>query len=448
MRKISAQPPWRPSLLFSVVHRFHVLPAVPDGPANTLPPSQVQKGMRMSVADGVFSQIFLTITTGSFVTALALFLGASDFVLGLITALPVLAQLVQLPAAWMVERRGDRRRLTVWSSMGRQFWLVPVLLLFVPIPSEWRLGLALTAMAVAFGCLAISTNAWLSWMSDLIPAGLRGRFFSVRNTMLALIGLGVIFGGGQLLDAARRAGHADLGFLTLYGIACAAGLLSTYFVSRQPEPPFRRAGGTTFLALVQAPWRDRSFRGFMLTLTLWNIGINLGSPFFSAQALQGLHVNYAQLATFDMTTAAVSLLSGPIWGRWADRVGHRRTLLLSMTGAAPLALTWLFITPDSLWLLYANNMLSGIFWPGVNLALTNRLMERAPAAGRAGYLALYSAITGGMAFLASLLGGVVANALRGGEYGIGSLPLNHYQVIFLVAGLIRVSTVLLRRRSL
>ena len=61
------------------------------------------------------------------VAALALFLGASEFVRGLITALTVLAQLVQLPAAALVERRGDRRRLTVLSRLARRVCGGPVL---------------------------------------------------------------------------------------------------------------------------------------------------------------------------------------------------------------------------------------------------------------------------------------------------------------------------------
>jgi hypothetical protein len=119
-----------------------------------------------------------------------------------------------------------------------------------------------------------------------------------------------------------------------------------------------------------------------------------------------------------------------------------------MIGASPLALTWLFITPDRLWMLFGNNVLAGIFWPGLTLALNNRLMERAPAAGRAGYMAIYSAITGIVAFAASLSGGVVANVLAGGSYVLGPLALNNYQVIFLTAGLIRVSTAAFRCRTL
>jgi MFS family permease len=230
-------------------------------------------------------------------------------------------------------------------------------------------------------------------------------------------------------------------------VACAAGLVSTYFVSRQPEPPFARAaGGASFRKLVQAPWRDRSFRSFIFTLTVWSIGINIAAPFYSAQALKNLHVSYQQLATLDMTTIAVTLLTQPFWGRWADRVGHRRTLMISMIGASPLALMWLIATPSSIWLIYLNNVLSGIFWPGVNLSLSNRLMERAPAAGRAGYLALYSAITGGLAFLASMFGGVIASGLEGHHFEFGPLGLNNYQVLFLMAGVIRISVALLRSR--
>jgi MFS family permease len=427
---------------------IQVLPAIPDRTTSGLSPSQVRQGMRMSIGDGVFAQMFIGVTTGSFVTALAIFLGATDFVLGLITALPVLAQLVQLPAAWMVERRGDRRAIAVWSSLGRLFWLVPVVVLFIPMPTEWRIGLAVLAMALAFGLLAISTNAWLSWMSDLIPASLRGRFFGTRSTVLALVGLGVSFVGGTVLDLTRRGGNPALGFLILYGVACAAGLVSTYFVSRQPEPKLTRAGRGNFLALIGAPWRDRSFRSFMVTMSIWSFGINLGAPFFSAQSLKELHVSYQQLASFDMVLAAVSLVTQSFWGRLSDRVGQQRVIRWAMLGACPLSLTWLFVTPNNLWLLYLNNVVSGTFWPGFNLALNNRLMERAPAAGRAGYLALYSAITGGVAFVASLFGGVLANALAGGQYPLGPLVMNHYQVIFLLAGIVRVGTALFRRGTL
>jgi MFS family permease len=404
--------------------------------------------MRMSITEGVFAQAFLTITTGSFVTALILFMGADDLVLGLITALPVLAQLVQLTGAWIVERRGERRGIAVSSSLGRAFWILPVLTLFLPLPTAARLAIAVVCIAAAWGSLAISTNAWLSWMSDLIPPSLRGRFFGLRSTVMALVGLVVLFLGGAVLDLARKAGHPELGFFGLFTFACVAGLISTYFVSRQPEPPFSRAGNARFRALVQLPWRDRSFRGFILTLTIWGMGINLGGPFYTAHALKALHISYQQLATLDMTTVAVSLLSQPLWGRWADRVGHRKALMVSMMGACPLAFTWLFVTPSSIWLLYMNNTLSGIFWPGLNLALNNRLMERAPAAGRAGYLALYSAITGVAAFGASLAGGVIASTFEGGRFPVGPLVWNNYQIVFLCAGIIRVTVVILRARTL
>jgi MFS family permease len=422
-------------------------PLPPESPGGLLP-SAVLRGMRYSIAEGVFAQIFLILISSSFVTALALFMGANDFVLGLITAIPVAAALLQLPAAWLVERLGDRRTITVRSSLGRLLWIVPYLLLFVPIALEWRLGIAVLAMFVSWALLSISSNAWLSWMSDLIPPSVRGRFFGTRNTVLALVSLITILVGGAILDLARGAGHPELGFLTLGIIVTLSAALSTFLIRYQPEPPFQRAPSRGFGALLREPLRDKSFRNFVLTLTVWGLGVNLGAPFFSAHALKNLHVSYAQLASLDMTTTAVTLLSQPFWGRLADRVGHRRVAIICMIGASPLALTWLFATPDTLWLIYCNNVLSGIWWPGLTLALNNRLMERAPAAGRAGYMAIYSAITGIVAFAASLSGGVVANVLAGGSYVLGPLALNNYQVIFLTAGLIRVSTAAFRCRTL
>ena len=144
--------------------------------------------MQLSIADGIFAQMWVTVrTVGTFVTGLALALGASNFELGLIGALPVVAQLLQLFAAWWVERRGNRRFIVVSSSLGRVLWIIPPLMLFAPFEPGTRLAIAILAMAVSFAMMAVCSNAWLNWMTDLIPASLRGRFFgcAIRSRPLS-----------------------------------------------------------------------------------------------------------------------------------------------------------------------------------------------------------------------------------------------------------------------
>src|SRR4051794_36006171 len=83
-------------------------------PGMALPPSVVQRGLRLSIAEGALSNIHVTVCGGAFVTGFALLLGAGDFELGLIAALPFIGQLFQFVGAYLEERLGERRRLVFW----------------------------------------------------------------------------------------------------------------------------------------------------------------------------------------------------------------------------------------------------------------------------------------------------------------------------------------------
>ena len=119
-----------------------------------------------------------------------------------------------------------------------------------------------------------------------------------------------------------------------------------------------------------------------------------------------------------------------------------------MLGAAPLIFQWAWINHSLVWVLYINAFLAGIFWPGLNLALNNRLMEQAPPEGRGSFIASFSAITGIAAFCAALLGGVLIDAIDGFRFVVGPVELNNYQIIFLAAGILRLLVWLLGRRLL
>ena len=115
--------------------------------------------MRLGVAEGVTQQIHPTLTVGTLATGLALLLGANSFALGILAAMPVIGALMQFPAAWWIERTGQRRRLSVLGSPGRLLGLVPAILLFLPLPAGARLGLFLLATAVGQMLLG-SRSAW------------------------------------------------------------------------------------------------------------------------------------------------------------------------------------------------------------------------------------------------------------------------------------------------
>ena len=75
--------------------------------------SSLRSGLVASTWEGAFAQVFITLTSGVFVVRYAVRNGAGDAALGLLAAIPFLAQTLQLATAWVYERhRGARREST------------------------------------------------------------------------------------------------------------------------------------------------------------------------------------------------------------------------------------------------------------------------------------------------------------------------------------------------
>ncbi len=64
--------------------------------------------------------------------------------------------------------------------------------------------------------------------------------------------------------------------------------------------------------------------------------------------------------------AAMQFIFSPLWGKLSDRIGRKNVLLITMAGAA-LGLLLLGLA-DSLWMLFAGRILSGIFGANISVA--------------------------------------------------------------------------------
>src|SRR5271169_5511744 len=78
--------------------------------------------LRLILYDALASEAMGTLTTGVFLVGFAVALGAGNFAIGVLAAVPFCAQLLQIPAVFMVERWRARRDICVISTVvGRTF---------------------------------------------------------------------------------------------------------------------------------------------------------------------------------------------------------------------------------------------------------------------------------------------------------------------------------------
>lgn len=410
-------------------------------------PSVLRRAVRYRNLDGAFTKAMDTLTGGPFLAGLALALGASNLEIGFIAAIPFLSKVMFIPATWMVERFGRRRRICVLTTLlGRPLLLgIALAALFWP-PARARAvlmgGLAVYSMLATFAGLA-----WNVWMKDLVPARLRGRVFSRRLWLMGLTGTILSLIGALVVDAVRAGGgEVRLPLAGLFAAGALAGLVGIVFLSRIPEVSGRPLRGFSLRRALARPFQDPGFRRLIGFSSGWAFATNLALPFITVVMLRELGLSFLWVMGMTIASQLANLSFLPLWGRIADRFGNKAVLFLCAPVFSLSFLLWTFTVEDLRWvtlgLILLIHVMSGLATAGIDVANDNLLFQLAPAQAPTAYFATAALTNSLAAGVAPVLGGWLAGALEGhtlafavrwDAYEITALSFAHFDFVFLLA---------------
>jgi MFS family permease len=415
-------------------------------PVTSLPRQSItRKALRISTVEGSWATLHFALTSGAFFTGFALLIGANDFQLGWLAAIPLLSQVFQLPGAYLVEKTGLRRPVVAWFSVvSRTLWLPIALIPLMCADHRIRMfGILYLAACVS---MSFAVSPWIAWMSHLVPPSIRGRYFGTRNRIAAIVGAVAAWVGGVAIDAFEHRGYETSGYLALFLVAVIAGLAAFRLILRQPDPGYRAEQMPPLKAYLLQPVRDRNFRRILAFYLYWWFSVNIAAPFFNAHLLKHMEWSYQSIQLLGIVVAVVSILCQKMWGRLVDRFGHKPVLTICAIGIIQLPFYYAFCPWDVRWPIYVNALFTGLFWGGFGLASFNQMIAALPPNRRTMYVAVLSALTGITNFVATILSGWLAEQWEGLRWQIGSLTVVNYQVLFVITGLLRIPGLLFLRR--
>ena len=432
--------------------------AGPSG--DPLSPAEIEYAKNALVWDGAWANVVGVLTSGVILVGFALELGAPPLVIGVLGAAPFLSQLAQIPTIALIERLRKRRAIAVTSvTAGR---LIVLCLAFVPFIPDRSLGLTL----LVAGCVVVAVLgavcgcAWNSWMHDLLPKEQLGRIFSRRLFWATGFALMAGLASGALIDHWPKA-HTIRAYSLLFAIAAVSGFLSSFWLSRVPEPPMQpTATRPPLWQMLRTPLRDAAFRPLLVFTGIWNFASNLTAPFFAVYFVRQLGLALGTVVALWAVSQLANMLTLRVWGRLSDRLSNRAILAVGAPVylGATLALPFAALpVPHALTIpvLGVIHIVMGTATAAVALASGNIGLKSAPAGRATEYLASISLIASIAAGLAPLIGGGVAGLLAEQEFavivrwgseaasaGVTALRFRHWEFLFLlsfVAGLFAVS---------
>jgi len=415
---------------------------------------QVQVALKNIIRDGVASQAMGILTGGAFIIAFAVKLGASNFVIGLLAAIGPLAQLLQLPSIFIVEKVRNRRLITVVAAaLSRLCWLMIALSPFI-FPAKIAIAVLLILLAAVSAFGAVSGCSWNSWMRDLIPENVMGSFFSKRMRISTGVGIALSILAAMYLDFWKKqfAEQELAGYSILFFLGFVAGVLGLFFLAKTPEIRMPQVQERIhIMKLLSLPFRDENFRKLIAFMCSWNFAVNLAGPFFMVYMLKRLGLSMSFIIGLSIVSQVMNFLFLKIWGKYTDRFSNKSVLAISGPLFICTILAWTFTTmPEKYFLtiplLIVIHMVMGMSSAGVSLASGNISLKLAPKGQATVYLATNTIVNSIAAGIAPILGGTFADYFAGrelawtlnyksptGEFILPTLNLQQWDFFFVFA---------------
>lgn len=385
---------------------------------NTISSLERERGLKYLLYEGAMFQTMFNLSSGAFIIAFGLLLGASNLIIGILAAVPFLGNIFQVPAVLVVEKVRKRRFITILASIINRAWL-PVFALIPIIFVHSGLFILTTGIFFSGVAAAFSACSWSSWMRDFIPNEVRGQIYSKRLMWSFALAMPLSLAAGRFVDfwQVRFPAHPGLGYSIVFLIALGFGVGSILVLRVTPEPFMGEIREKLSLSkIIIPPFKNENFRKMLKFSTSWALGYNFAVPFFTVYMLKRIGLSLTAVIFFTVVTQLFYILFLNIWGKLTDRLSNKSVMQVSGGLFLICVIAWPFTTlpgmdATTFPLLTLIHIFLGIAVAGVSIASFNMAFKIAPPDDATKYLAVNGALASAGMGIGPILGGLFADVL-------------------------------------
>ncbi len=335
--------------------------------------------------------------------------------IGLLTAMPYLANFLQIFAAPFFNRWRPPKTVTVLGACATTLCWVGFALMLGLVPRDrpdvaarWFIG----GFFLISACAAVTSVTWNAWVQDWVPVRLRGKYFGFRNRLLQISTLTFLLVTGWVL---AHWNYAVPAFQCVIFGAVAFRVFSIWWQWHSPtrshrphtDPPLPLAEQ---LAVLR---RSPSLLWFIAFGAVWQFASNCFGPFYQVFLFEQLNLSAWDVGVLSTVSALGGALSLPAWGRLLDRYGNRPVMAVSLLVWQLVNTLWCFLTPTShtmiyvIWALGGMTSMGAIASAGFVLGQFTILLRLIPARAKGLAIGFNLAITSLAAAIAPVAGGAI-----------------------------------------
>ncbi|MBW3012297.1 MFS transporter, partial [Candidatus Woesearchaeota archaeon] len=390
--------------------------------------------------EGALSFANYTLLNGIFLIGFALALGANNFQLGLLMAIPLFANLLQLFSPYIVETSGTKKYTTLVTLFtGRFIWVFIAAVALGLAKSNDVLSMLMVVVLLSSLLSAIGNLSLLSWMKDIVPVKKLARFWGKRNMYASIGGMSVYFIGAYLID--KYDGISSYGYVFVFSVFIGLCALAYLRPITEEQKKSRLVNPKEFFTKLILPFKNHMFRPLLYFGLFWGFAINIASPFFLVYMVDDLKLSFLIITLFILAETLSRIYGLNIWRKIAEKYGAKPLLIVCATVTSMLPFAFLFITKSNYLLIFPIFMISAMSYAGVDITVGQMLFKSSPKKESTYYLSVFTSLTGLTSAFGPILGGLLAELIKSRAYvpALDMLPPLKY--IFIISFLLRVSSI-------
>ena len=325
-------------------------------------------------------------------------IGAPAIVLGLLVPIRESGSLIpQLFIGGIVRRLAVRKWVWIAGSVVQAACIAAIGVVALRLDGAaagWSILGLVTLFSLARGFCSVASKDVLG---KTIPKKIRGQLtgWSASAAGLLTVGVGVVL----MLPIDRASDTLLIGALLVGAGALWIMAAATY--SRVEEFPGETDGGRSAiesLARLKLLATDKPFRRFVITRALLMCSA-LSAPFFVALAQDSRGASAMVLGFFVVAAGLASLLSAPVWGRFADQSSRKVMIAAALLTASVGLLTfgvdrWLPELGSAAWFLPLAYFTLSVAHSGVRVGRKTYVVDLATGNKRTDYVAISNTVIG------------------------------------------------------
>ncbi len=389
---------------------------------------QVRSALKNSIKDGSATGAASGMIS-TYLTPFALALGASAAQIGLLTAVPqLISTLIQPIAGSFTEHAESRKKICkIFLLIARLAWIPVMMLSFArgfDVFALLLLFVSISAAASSFGRLA-----WTSWIGELVPEQIRGRYFGKRNMFIGASSFIAVLLAGWVLGIS----DTMAGFALIFLSALVLYFIGLRYLMKIPEPSVKNHNGHKISLNISeflSSMKKTNFRHFMVFAIFFDFSVYLAAPFFTVYMISELQIGYYWFAIISAASMLAGMLSQKYWGKITDKYGDKNVMMICAALASLVPLVFVF--SRSVPLLILADIFSGFAWAGLDLAIFNFLLDSSPPLKRPLFISNYQFFDGLAVAGGSMVGGALIYF-----FGTGFFWFSAIAVVFLLSFVLR-----------